>query len=486
MMPPQAHPDEMTAAQVREVVEAAAAATYALEGAGRTGRATLLRSIGDGLEARREEIIELGMRETHLGEPRLNGELRRTAYQARLFADVIDEGGYVEATVDHEAETPMGPGPDLRRMLVPLGPVGVFGANNFPLAFSVPGGDTVSALAAGCPVVVKAHPSHPGLSGLTFNVLARAAESSGLPVGTVGLVSGRQAGLNLVEHPAIRAVAFTGSLAGGRTLMDAAAARPEPIPFYGEMSSLNPVVISEEAAEARGEQLADQLVASVTGSGGQLCTKPGLVFLPSSSAGTALADEVVRRIGQVAPQQLLDNRVAALLDEELSATLTNSAFESVSGPEAPGRAAARVLMIHANDLDPTTVSELFGPVTIVVRGSLAQITNAAGRLPASLTASVHVEDADLADYAPLIEVFRVRSGRVLFNSWPTGVHVSWAQNHGGPWPATNTLHTSVGTASIRRFLRPLTWQNAPAVLLPEELRDDFKGIPRRVDGVLHS
>jgi NADP-dependent aldehyde dehydrogenase len=265
---------ETTTEEVDRLCAAALAAAPGLDALGRAGRAALLRALADALEARRDDVVAVADREAALGPARLNGELTRTCYQLRLFAEVLEEGSYLEAAIDHAGETPMGPRPDLRRMLVPIGPVAVFGSSNFPLAFSVPGGDTASALAAGCPVVVKAHSSHPATSKLVFEVLSEAARKAGAQEGTLGIVYGQRAGARLVAHPAIRAVGFTGSVTGGRALLQIIEQRPDPIPFYGELSSLNPVVVTPSAAAERGDTIGRELVGSFTLGAGQFCTKP--------------------------------------------------------------------------------------------------------------------------------------------------------------------------------------------------------------------
>src|SRR5215218_3769818 len=299
-----------TSEEVDRLCAAALGAAPALDGLGRAGRAALLRALADALEGRRDDVVTVADRETALGTTRLNGELTRTCYQLRLFAEVLDEGSYLEAAIDHAGDTPMGPRPDLRRMLVPIGPVAVFGASNFPLAFSVPGGDTASALAAGCPVVVKAHSSHPATSQLVFDVMVEAARTAGAPDGTLGVVHGVQAGAALVAHPAIRAVGFTGSVNGGKALLAIIEQRPDPIPFYGELSSLNPVIVTPAAAAERGAQIGGELVGSFTLGGGQFCTKPGLAFVPAGPEGDAVLGAMAEAVRGAAPQTLLNEGIA--------------------------------------------------------------------------------------------------------------------------------------------------------------------------------
>ncbi|MFC3493818.1 aldehyde dehydrogenase (NADP(+)) [Glycomyces rhizosphaerae] len=475
------------AAEVARVAAAAAAAAPELDRRGREFRARLLRAIASRLEASREAIVALGQRETGLPEARLNAELTRTAYQAEFFAGVIEEGGYLEATIDHAADTPMGPGPDLRRLLIPIGPVAVFGASNFPLAFSVPGGDTVSALAAGCPVVVKAHDSHLGLSQLSFAALAEACADVDAPEGTVGIVFGTEAGAALVADPAIKAVGFTGSLSGGRALLDIINGRDEPIPFYGELASVNPLVVTPAAAAERPEAIASGLVASVTASGGQLCTKPGIVFVPEGAEGDRLLQEAASLIGETAAHPLLNARIAESY-RDITAAFTDAPGVKVlaTGAAAPNEGrfgTSRLLEVDAADFTPAVAEECFGPSAIAVRyRDAGELRRAFAALPASLTATLHAA-ADDPDLEALVALVRPLAGRLVFDQFPTGVLVSWAQHHGGPWPSTNTLHTSVGATAIRRFLRPMVWQNAPHAVLPPELHDDA-GVPQRVDGRL--
>ncbi|SHN12436.1 aldehyde dehydrogenase (NADP(+)) [Cryptosporangium aurantiacum] len=513
---------------MNRVTAAAADAVPGLAALGRAGRARLLRAAAEEIEARREALVATAARETFLGDARLGGEVTRTAYQLRVFADVLDEGSYLEATIDHAGDTPMGPGPDLRRMLVPVGPVAVFGASNFPLAFSVPGGDTASALAAGCPVVVKAHESHPSTSALAFSALEAAASRVGAPSGTVGIVYGREAGAELVTDPLITAVGFTGSLAGGQALRALIETRPSPIPFYGELASLNPLVVTPGAAAERAASIADGLVASITGSLGQLCTKPGLVFVPADASGDELVARAASLVAAAPAGRLLNERVsegyaaigaslraepgvalagprvggeglsdAGFSDAGFSDAGLSGAGGAAAGLSGAGGAAAglsgaggaggaavpALLTVDAAGFTPALAEECFGPLALIVRySSSAELLDVLASLPGSLTATVHSADGD--DLGPLLAVLQPRAGRLLFDAYPTGVLVSWAQTHGGPWPSTNTVHTSVGPTAIRRFLRPLTWQNAPEHVLPAELRDGYEGIPRRVDGVL--
>ncbi|PWU48475.1 aldehyde dehydrogenase (NADP(+)) [Micromonospora globispora] len=480
---------ETTTTEVDRLCAAALAAAPGLEALGRGGRAALLRALADALEARREDVVAVADRETALGPTRLNGELTRTCYQLRLFAEVLDEGSYLEATIDHAGDTPMGPRPDLRRMLVPIGPVAVFGASNFPLAFSVPGGDTASALAAGCPVVVKAHGSHPATSQLVFDVLEAAARKAGAPDGTLGLVHGVPAGADLVAHPAIRAVGFTGSVSGGRALLEIIEQRPDPVPFFGELSSLNPVVVTPQAAAERGTTIGTELVGSFTLGGGQFCTKPGLVFVPAGPDGDSVVDAMAGAVGSTAAPVLLNEGIATAYGRIAGGLADAPGVEVLArGAEPDGtgfQAAPLLLVTSARELPEQVTEECFGPVSVVARyDGPVELFGALAAMPSSLTATVLRGQGETELPLAVSEALRPRAGRLIYDAYPTGVAVSWAQHHGGPWPSTNSQHTSVGTTAIRRFLRPVTWQGAPADLLPPELTDDYRDIPRRIDGVL--
>ncbi|GAA1699148.1 aldehyde dehydrogenase (NADP(+)) [Microbacterium sediminicola] len=480
-------PDEV----VDGIVERAVGAMEVMEGRDRAARAEMLRAIADALESRRDLLIPIAQAETGLTEQRLNGELTRSAFQFRLFADAVEEGSFLEIMIDHSGPTPMGPQPDMRRMLVPIGPVGVFGSSNFPFAFSVPGGDTASALAAGNPVIVKAHSAHPLTSRASFDAIRAGLEEAGAPAEAVGIVYGQAAGSRLVAHPALTAVGFTGSLGAAQHLRAIIEKRERPIPFYGELQSVNPLIVTEAALEARSVEIAQGLGASVTGSAGQLCTKPGIAFVPDGERGDDFAQQLAEAMSGAEPAVLLNGRVLdsfQAAERELEAA---SGVESLLGTRGPGAdsggftVAARILRVDAAAVSAEHTAEAFGPLVLVVSyRDEHELVAALEAVPDSLTASIHLEESDIECIAPLIPALGEASGRLVFNGYPTGVRVSWAQHHGGPWPATNSLHTSVGITAIRRFLRPLAWQNAPQALLPAELRDGFSGAPRRIDGVL--
>lgn len=455
------------------VFDEAAAAFPVMLAATAAERASWLRAVADALDAAVDELVTIADEETHLGPARLRGEVARTTGQLRLFASAVVEGSYLEATIDHADATSTPPRPDLRRMLRPLGPVAVYAASNFPFAFSVAGGDTASALAVGCPVIVKAHPGHPGLSRRTAALVRAALDGAGAPRGAFALVEGYEQGIALVQHPAITAAAFTGSVAGGRALYDLAAARPDPIPFFGELGSINPVVVTEDADRQNGAQLAAGLAASFTLGAGQFCTKPGLVFVPR---GSTLERELVQHL-PAERQQLLTDSISSGFERGRERLLDLPGVETLADGAA--------VVAAADDLSDELMTEVFGPVTVLVRYTdRASLRAMLQRLEGSLTATLHAGDDDVSDLLPLLEG---TAGRVLFAGWPTGVAVAWAQHHGGPWPSTTSQHTSVGVSAARRFLRPIAYQDAPERLLPDALKDGNPlGIPRRVDGIAQS
>jgi NADP-dependent aldehyde dehydrogenase len=474
--------------EVEEVVAAAAGAARPWANLDRSARSQALRAVADQLDAAADELVPIGVRETHLGEPRLRSELRRTTFQLRLFADVVDDGAYLDIRIDHaDSDWPMGaPRPDLRRILHPLGPVLVFAASNFPFAFSVAGGDTASALAAGCPVVVKAHPGHPELSAATAAVVQRALADAGAPDGVFGLIFGTDAGVAALRAPQIKAASFTGSIAGGRALFDIASQRPEPIPFYGELGSVNPVFVTERAAESRPDQIVSEFVASFTLGAGQFCTKPGVLLVPRDSA-------VVERLAETelpGPAPLLYPRIQEGYVESLRGLAAQPAVsvlrsgDPYADPPSPTllTTAAADLLADLREGRDEVFRECFGPTTLVASyDNDDELLAVAEAIDGQLTASIIGTDDDPV-VAPLRDALALKAGRVLWNGWPTGVSVTYAQQHGGPYPATTApTTTSVGTDAIARFLRPVAYQGFPPHLLPAALRDDTE-LPRLVDG----
>lgn len=455
-------------------------------------RAALLRRIADNIEALGDDLIHRASLETALPNQRFEGERARTCGQLRMFADVLEEGSWVDARIDHAIpdRQPV-PKPDVRSMLRPLGPVAVFCASNFPLAYSVAGGDTASALAAGCPVVVIGHTAHPGTAELVGLAVLKAVQESGMPEGTFSLLfsSGYEIGQSLVRHPAIKAVGFTGSRKGGRALMDIAAARPEPIPIYTEMSSVNPTFILPNAVKERGDAIAAGLHASVTGGVGQFCTKPGLVFLPKDPAGDEFVAKVNSLITETKPAPLLTGgmRSAYVSGNQKRASEVESTAAN-EDPDLPGFSVnpsafetSAVEFLNTPDLN----EEIFGPTTLLIRSDdHEELLAIAQSLEGQLTASIHGTENDLLEYADLVAILETKAGRLIFNGFSTGVEVCPSIVHGGPYPATSDgRSTAVGTRAITRFARLVCYQNFPERSLPAELKDGNPlDIWRMVDG----
>ncbi|MGW7450525.1 aldehyde dehydrogenase (NADP(+)) [Streptomyces sp. NPDC054787] len=484
---------EATSREVDEAVRAAHATRGPLADA--STRAAFLRAAAALLDESAAHVIEAADAETALGPGRLTGELARTTGQLRAFADTVDEGAYLDVRIDRADPSLTPPRPELRRYKVPLGVVAVYAASNFPLAFSVPGGDTASALAAGCPVVVKAHPDHPATSELCASLLRRAAVATGLPADVVSVVHGFDAGLELIRHPLVAAAGFTGSIRGGRALFDAAAARPVPIPFHGELGSLNPVVVTPAAAAERAEEIGSGLAGAVTLGVGQFCVKPGLVLVPEGPDGDRVTGELTKALGETEPGVLLDHRMR---ENFISGVRERASLPGVEAPVTPGSGGdhtvgAGYLSVRAEDLlagegHDVLLEECFGPVTVVVRyAGQGEAGAVLGRLSGNLSATLQLSAAE-ADGAPgpageLIGQVTQLAGRIVVNGWPTGVAVAPAQHHGGPYPAATSHSTSVGGTAIERWLRPVAYQSVPDVLLPAELREaNPLGLPRRVTG----
>ena len=472
---------DSTPADVSAACSAAADAAVELGESLRSERSVFLHELANELERHREAIEGVAAIETSLSASRLSAEMTRTVKQARLFADVLDDGGYLEAAIDHATSAT----PDTRLTRIPLGPVAVFGASNFPLAFGVPGGDTVSALAAGCPVVVKGHPGHPQTSRLAFEAIQRAATTSGMPPGTIALVTGIEAGRNLVLDPHIQAVGFTGSTAAGRILFDLASARPSPIPFYGELGSLNPVVVTAAAALARTSGIAATLASSISGSAGQLCTKPGLIFIPYG-AGDALVAALTELLDAAPALTMLNDGIQQRFTQSVGAWKAAEAVSVLVDGKQGGSAGPHLISVDIGRLTGPLLDEAFGPAAVIVRyETQEQVVAALQSVGGQLTTSLLFDDAEADKLGSIAQAMKGRSGRLVFNDIPTGVAVAWSMTHGGPYPATtNSAHTSVGSAAIKRWLRPVTFQNAPEAVLPPELREGSRSIPRRINGSL--
>jgi 2,5-dioxopentanoate dehydrogenase len=459
-------------------------------------RAALLRRIADGLTKEGAAITERANLEAGLALPRLQNELGRTTGQLTLFAEVIEEGSWVNARIDEaDRDRKPFPRPDIRSMLRPLGPVAIFGASNFPLAFSVAGGDTASALAAGNPVIVKAHPAHPGTSELVGKVIQEAVRECGLPAGVFSLLfdSAIDVGVSLVKHPAVKAVAFTGSASGGQALMRLAAGRAEPIPCYAEMGSTNPLFILPGAMRERSAQLAKGVQTSFTMGSGQFCTKPGLVFVPQSESADFI-QTLCTSVDALGHREMLTLGIAAkytqLIQKRLAdghAQLTAGAPDKVVTDRAAGAATIFEVSLADFETHPELSEEVFGPTTLLVNyGAACDLLSVARKMHGHLTATIHGTEEDLAGAQELIGVLETKVGRILFNGYPTGVEVSHAMVHGGPFPATSDgRSTSVGSEAILRFARPVCYQDFPDGALPKELQQSNPiAIMRLVNGTL--
>lgn len=445
-------------------------------------RGMFLRTVAAKIESIAEEVMERAGQETALSKARLQAETARTCGQLRLFAQVAEEGSWVNARIDlADADRKPVPKPDIRSMLRPLGPVVVFGASNFPLAFSVAGGDTASALAAGNPVIVKAHAAHPGTSELVGRAIQDSVRECGLPEGVFSLLfdGGFEIGTALVKHPLVKAGGFTGSAPAGRALMDLAASRPVPIPFYAEMSSTNPFFVLPGALRERAGSIAAGLHASFTLGGGQFCTKPGIVFLPKGSDAESFTDSLRQLVAGSAPFHLLTDTIHSGYDSAIARRKTQAAVALIAegspvGPAA-GFAACSVLFETdaASFLGSELGGEVFGPTTLLVRHSgRDQLLSIARSLQGHLTATIVGTEEDLREFADLIAILETKVGRLIFNGFPTGVEVSHAMVHGGPYPSTSDgRSTSVGTRAIFRFARLVCYQGFPDHALPDELKD---------------
>lgn len=473
-------------AATREVVDAAmekaASAFKTYRSVGAAARSAFLRAIAEEVEALGEVLIERAMAESGLPEARLLGERGRTCGQLRLFADFLEEGSWVNAIIETALpdRQPL-PRPDIRSMLRPIGPVAVFTASNFPLAFSTAGGDTASALAAGCPVVVKAHPSHLGTNALVAEAVLRAAHRCDMPDGVFSSLNdaGTEVALHLVQHPALCAVAFTGSHRGGMSLFRAALERTVPIPVFAEMGSINPIFLLPQAVLTNTEGLANMVAASVTLGAGQFCTNPGLLVILQDAAGMAFVRALASAMAQVDPSTMLNRGIFENYERRRAAQFSIPGVSQASLPEHligddwKGIPALATVSAEAFLSAPSLQEEVFGPSTLVVLcNEKAEMESVAASLQGQLTATVMGESTELAEWKALSEVLQEKVGRLLFNGVPTGVEVGHAMQHGGPFPATTDARfTSVGTQAVRRFVRPVAYQNCPESLLPDALKN---------------
>jgi len=433
----------------------------------------LLEAIADSLDSAKAELVPVAMAETNLPEPRLTGEVGRTTGQLRLMCAAVKDPSYLDITIDSADSTLTPPRPDLRMKTLPLGVVAVFGASNFPFAFGVAGGDTASALAAGCAVVIKVNPGHPEVSRLVAAKMIAAAKSVGAPDGLISIVEGVAEGMQLVKHPLVSAVAFTGSTHGGRALFDAVNQREVPVPFYGELGGLNPMFVTKAAAAANAKAIAEGFVGSITMGAGQFCTKPGFLVVENADA---IAAETQAFVFGAPGQKLLNPQIRERHDsirQEMSnvpgMTLVAQNMHGEDTAVSVFRISAKDFLFHRKQAQ----REVFGPTAVIIDcASTAEYMEVAHSFTGTLASGIHGVENDSTIPAGLLSLLEQISGRIVWNQWPTGLAVTWAMQHGGPYPAsTNSLFTSVGAKALLRFRRPVTYQNFPQELLAAELRD---------------
>ncbi|NHZ88513.1 aldehyde dehydrogenase family protein [Massilia sp. CCM 8733] len=480
------------AAQIDEACRLAEAAFDPFRASSNEARATFLETIAAQILELGDELIVRAMTESGLPRARLEGERGRTTGQLKLFAELLREGSWADVRIDSALpERQPLPRPDLRLRMIGLGPVAVFAASNFPLAFSVAGGDTAAALAAGCPVVLKAHSAHPGTSELVARAVLKAIELCKLPVGVFALLTGTGNGIgqSLVAHPSIKAVGFTGSRSGGQALMAVAAARPQPIPVYAEMSSINPFYLMPSALAARGEQIATAFAGSMTMGVGQFCTNPGLVLGLKGPDFDRFADQAAQALSSIDAGTMLTAGIASAYQRGVHKLAQHEAVDSLkeaTHTEGKGGPALFRTSGKAFLSEQALHGEIFGPASLLVAcDSVEEMRAITEGLEGQLTATVQMDEGDTELVRALLPVLERKVGRILANGMPTGVEVSTAMVHGGPFPATSDgRSSSVGTAAIQRFLRPVCYQNLAQSLLPEVLRDDHEGVWRRRDGAL--
>ncbi|HEY5690143.1 MAG TPA: aldehyde dehydrogenase (NADP(+)) [Cyclobacteriaceae bacterium] len=447
-------------------------------------RAEFLRAIADEIEALGDELVKTAMSETALPEARIIGERGRTTGHCRMFADYIEEGSWVEARVDTAIpdRTPA-PKPDIRKKLVALGPVVVFGAANFPLAYSTAGGDTASALAAGCPVIVKAHPAHAKTSELVAEAIGKAMTKTGMPQGVFQHLHGAsfEVGQALVKHPQTKAVGFTGSLVGGKALFDVANQRPIPIPVFAEMSSINPIILLPESLGKDHQKTAEMIAASITLGVGQFCTNPGLILSVDTDGLNQFIKDLSGKIIEALPAEMLHNGIAENYVKKMTQALSQKGVklemqareESKKGDKNQGRPTVASTTAVEFLKNPSLAEEVFGPFSLIIRcNDISELNKVVGSLHGQLTSSIIGEEAEIAKHSNLTNMLIEKAGRLIINGVPTGVEVCPAQNHGGPFPATtDSRFTAVGTDAVKRFARPVAFQNFPDALLPDELKD---------------
>jgi len=434
---------------------------------------TLLESIADALDHAKADLVPVAMVETNLPEARLTGEVGRTTGQLRLMARAVEDRTYLDITIDHADSSLTPPRPDLRLKSTSLGVVGVFGASNFPFAFGVAGGDTAAALAAGCAVVIKVNPGHPRVSRMVGEIMITAALKAGAPAGLIALVEDFDAGTALVEHPLTAAIAFTGSTHGGRALFDAANRREIPIPFYGELGGLNPVFVTRSVASDKAKETAEGFLGSITMGAGQFCTKPGFLIVDGASE---INTELSTLVSAVPAQKLLNSNIVKLHDKNRNETAQVPGMKLVVQNPDGGDTNVSVYTISAKDFlkaGESAKREVFGPTAVVVNcANTDELLKVAESFSGTLTSGIHAIENDPMDLTQLISIVERISGRIVWNQWPTGLAVTWAMQHGGPYPAsTNPLFTSVGAKAILRFRRPITYQNFPQSYLSPVLRD---------------
>ena len=484
---------ESTVEEINSAIEQAEGAFAAYRAKTASERAAFLDKIGEEIMAIGDLLLKTCSEETGLPEARLQGERGRTVNQLKLFAELLREGSWVQAIIEtaQPDRQPL-PKPDTRSMQIPLGPVGIFGASNFPLAFSVAGGDTASALAAGCPVVAKAHPAHPATSQMVGDAIIRAATATGMPAGVFAMIYGPsvEVGMTLVQHPLIKAIGFTGSFRGGKAIFDAAVRRPEPIPVYAEMGSTNPVFILPQALQQKQEALAQGLVNSITLGVGQFCTNPGLVISLNSDQTNTFITKAGEILAAVQPGTMLTPGIKSAYDQGLQKlSSVNNVQVVAQGPASADTCAGSAHLLKTDAAtfvaNPELAEEVFGPSSVVITAdSKAQLLEIARNLHGHLTATIHGTPEDLSEYTDLINILERKVGRLLLNGYPTGVEVGHAMVHGGPFPATTDVRTtSVGTNAIYRFVRPICYQDFPEIVLPEALQNSNPlNIWRKING----